>query len=203
MCIKYAVVCLNAMNRDCLPPTPVSLRAPEVAGRCGLCCSIFSFLCNFFVDRCLSLSSFILVIGLSLLLEFTASDCTFGIFKLFLLCPCCSFLVFHVCSIWLWRNLVIVLGNMSSKRYKLLVMPEPLCKDKLFWHLLETWFRFRPLYILKKYRNILPDIERPCNVLFCVTYFHEDFRLLVNLIKCTINNFMKTWFLVGFVLLDL
>ena len=143
------------MNRDCLPSPP---GASEVAGWCGLCCTIYSFLCNFLVDRCLSFCSFILVIGLSLLLGFTASDYTFGIFKLFLLCPGCSFLVFHVCSIWLWRNLVIVLGNRSSKRYKLLVMPEPLCKDKLFWHLLETSFRFRPLYILKNNTEIYYQI---------------------------------------------
>ena len=38
----------------------------------------------FFVDRCLSFCTFLLAIVLSVLLRYTVSDCSFGIFKLFL-----------------------------------------------------------------------------------------------------------------------
>jgi hypothetical protein len=48
----------------------------------GSCYSIFSFMCNFFVDRCLSFCTF--SFGHCILLRFTDSDYPFGIFKLFL-----------------------------------------------------------------------------------------------------------------------
>ena len=56
-------------------PSTVPKFTPDVWW--GSCCSIFSFLCNFF-------SLFLLAIVLPVLLRFTDSDYPFGIFKLFL-----------------------------------------------------------------------------------------------------------------------
>ena len=60
-------------------------RATEVtpAFLCGLCCLIFSFL-HSFLYAIIYFFPFLLTIVLSILLWFMASDCHFGIFKLFL-----------------------------------------------------------------------------------------------------------------------
>ena len=129
MCIKYTGVAEMLWTGTALPP--LLLRPPEFTAPGDVVCVARSLVVCviFFVDP------FVLLFWLLDCLSFDIRLITnyiFGIFKLFFLCPCCSFLVVHVCSIWLWRNLVIVLGNRSSKRYKLLVIPEPCPKTNCF-----------------------------------------------------------------------
>jgi hypothetical protein len=68
-----------------LPTLPEHLSSPPVFSGVRVTRSLV--LCVCFVDRCLSFLYFffLLSIVLSVLLRYTDSDCSFGIFKLFLL----------------------------------------------------------------------------------------------------------------------
>jgi hypothetical protein len=57
------------------------LSSPPVFSGVHVTRSLALYVC--FVDRCLSFCTFVLAIVLSVLLRYTISDCSFGIFKLF------------------------------------------------------------------------------------------------------------------------
>ena len=60
---------------------PENLSSPPVFSGVRVTRSLDLYVC--FVDRCLSFCTFFLAIVLSVLLRYTSSDCSFGIFKLF------------------------------------------------------------------------------------------------------------------------
>ena len=82
----------------------------------GSCCSIFSFMCIFFIDRCLSFctSSF----GHYVPLRYTYSDYPFGIFKLFVHWYQSLFFLFLVSQSYL-NNLLSYLIGYHVRVYKM------------------------------------------------------------------------------------
>jgi hypothetical protein len=73
--IVYKEVCYRSVTKEHMSSPPV-FSGIRVTG------SLVLYVC--FVDRCLSLCTFLLAIVLSVLLRFTDSDYHFGIYKLFL-----------------------------------------------------------------------------------------------------------------------